>query len=305
MRFPVLSSLVLVASAAAAHAAPEAHEVRASALHVRAAPSVGARSLGLIRLGQAYAVLEQRGGWARLQLGGRQAWSAARHLERSQRPLLAVSADELNVRSGPALRFRVLGKLSRGTPLVELGRDRWWVQVSYEGTRAWVHGDHVAPWRAGASAPSPRPSQPSRPRSRAGFVQLPASGVGFESYTTASKRWGVPRLVYGLERAARRWARERRDRIGVGNISRENGGALAPHTSHQVGRDVDLAPVRSDGRELPVTIFQAVYSRRWTARMLDLVRAELPVELALFNDAGVPGVQRWPGHDNHLHVRVR
>ena len=169
---------------------PAAHEVVASALHVRAGPGVGQRSLGLVRQGQAYPVLERRGDWARLQLGGRQAWSAARYLRPSPRPVLAVGARELNVRSGPALRYRVLGRLSRGTPVVELGRERWWVQIAYEGTRAWVHGDHVAAWRGGAGASRPTP-QPRLPRSRAGFVQLPASGAGYSSYTQAHKRWGL------------------------------------------------------------------------------------------------------------------
>ena len=100
-------------------------------------------------------------------------------------------------------------------------------------------------------------------------------------------------MIYGVERAAARWARERRDRIGVGNISRPGGGPFPPHSSHREGVDVDVAPVRADGKELPVTIYDAQYSRAWTQRAIQLMREEIPTRTVLFNDSAI-SLSRFP-----------
>lgn len=287
-----------LACASLVEARPRAVEVKASLLNVREGPSTSYRARGQLRRGQTYALLEERSGWARLELGGRRLWASRTYLANSSQPLLEVSASELNVRSGPALRFRRVGRVPRGTLLVERARRGKWVEISFHGTTSWVHADHLR-------APGATPQRPARPRSSAGFIQLPASGAGFSSYARASGRWGRPALIYALERAARRWSRERPDRIGIGNISLARGGYFAPHTSHREGRDVDLAPVRTDRRELPTTVFQRVYDRRGTARVLQLVRSEIPLRLVLFNDRRVPGVLYFPGHHNHMHLRIR
>jgi penicillin-insensitive murein DD-endopeptidase len=303
-----------VASTTSAQA--RAVEVRASLLNVREGPGTTYAVRGRLTEGQTYALVAERGVWAQLELGGRRLWASQTYLRPTGALLVEVRASELNVRTGPAVRYRALGRVPQGTLLVERRRSGSWVQISFQGTAAWVHGDWIRtanttarpspPATAPRTQPRPTtPAAPSRPRSRAGFIQLPAAGTGFESYARPAGRWGRPELIYGLERASRRWSRERTDRIGVGDISLAAGGYFAPHSSHRDGRDVDLALVRSDRRELPTTIYQSVYDRRGTARVLELIRSEVRVELTLFNDRQVPGVQAYPGHDNHMHVRIR
>ena len=298
-----------IACASLAEARPRAVEVHASLLNVRGGPSTSYLARGQLRRGQTYALLEERGAWARLELGGSRLWASRTYLRASSAQLLEVRATSLNVRSGPAVGFRALGRIPQGTLLVERVRDRGWVQVSFQGTTAWVHGDWVRRSNASSRTPARRPTRPapapSRPRSSAGFIQLAAAGPGFESYAGSSGRWGRPELVYALERAARRWQRERTDRIGIGDLSLARGGSFAPHSSHRTGRDVDLALVRSDRRELATTIYQSVYDRRGTTRVLELIRSEIPLQVVLFNDRQVPGVQSYPGHDNHMHLQIR
>lgn len=141
------------------------------------------------------------------------------------------------------------------------------------------------------------------PRSSAGFVQLPASGTGFYGYYGANRRWGTPAMVYGLMRVGQAWAGNGA-RMGVGDISYKNGGPISGHASHQRGVDADLRPVRKDGGESPVTIHQSAYSRTLTSRLLRLIRQHLPVRLIFFNDSAIAGVQHWPNHANHFHVRT-
>ena len=92
--------------------------------------------------------------------------------------------------------------------------------------------------------------------------------------------------------------------MGVGNISLENGGYMAPHSSHQQGVDVDVRPMRTDGQEAGVTIHQSAYSRSRTQALVSDFRRELSIRIILFNDSGVSGVRYWSGHDNHFHVSM-
>ena len=283
-----------------------AQEVTASALNVRSAP--GGSVLGQVRRGQVYPVVGSQGSWSEIQLGGRRAWCYSPYLTTAKGVLGVryVLASELNVRSGPSTRYRVLGKLSRGTPVVAQSGSGGWATISYEGTTAYVSASFL-----GTAAPNGSTSGGSTsggstlPRSRAGFVQLPSSGSGYYAYGAAYKRWGKPNLVYGVQRVGRRWAQTGQPRMGVGNISLENGGYMAPHSSHQVGEDVDVIPVRNDGREAGVTIHQRAYSRTQTQRLLDLFVAEVPLRLCLFNDSGTRNTRYWAGHDNHFHYRMR
>jgi uncharacterized protein YraI len=295
--------------------APKSCQVTASPLNVRAGPSTSNRILGTISRGQVYPVLERRGVWARLQVGSGQAWSSLTYLRPSSARVYYVLATYLNVRSGPGTRYRTRGALARGTPVSVVETRPGWAKAFFNGGAGWLHTDWIGARQPKAQKPTPQaqaptaptPPPPSSPRrtSRAGFIQLAASGPGFESYTSASRRWGKPAMIYGFERAGRRWKREERARMGIGDISLENGGYFAPHSSHRDGRDVDMAPVRKDDRELPVTVNQSAYSRTKTSRLIQILRQEMPVDRVLFNDSGVPGVQYYPGHDNHFHLSVR
>lgn len=152
----------------------------------------------------------------------------------------------------------------------------------------------------------PPPSNPNRPVSRAGFVQLAASGPGFYSYTSAGNRWGLPNMVYGIERVGRRWEPLNRPRIGTGDLSYENGGRMRGHVSHRRGEDVDVRPVRNDGGERPVTINQRAYSREFTRELIDLFYDEhgTNFDLCLFNDSQTNHTRFWPNHHNHFHLRI-
>lgn len=299
----VITAALTVLAGAQAHA--QSVEVTASALNVRTGPSTGDASIGQGLRGQVYPELRRQGEWVLLQFGERAGWSHGDFLRPSSATVLVVTASTLNVRAGAGTRFRDVGDLARGTRVAVRALATGWCKIDFQGSEAWVSASHVGPVNGAAPAPAPAPA-PSRPTSRAGFVQLAASGPGFFAYSDSSKRWGKPALVYGFERAARRWDAERgaAPRMAVGNISLMNGGYMAPHSSHRVGEDLDVRPMRTSG-DGPVTIFQSAYSRSRTVRVLQLLRAEIPTELVLFNDRQVSGVRYWSGHDNHFHLRMR
>jgi penicillin-insensitive murein endopeptidase len=73
-----------------------------------------------------------------------------------------------------------------------------------------------------------------------GAVELTASRV-LELRHSNGARWGLPRLVGMLERAAKRVNRLHEPSVlVVGDLSRRTGGEISGHKSHESGRDADV-----------------------------------------------------------------
>jgi len=144
----------------------------------------------------------------------------------------------------------------------------------------------------------------SSPRGR--FEQMSASGSGFSCYGPEHKRYGRSELIQAIKFVCAEWAKAfpNGPRIGVGNISLAGGGPMHPHTSHQKGLDVDLAPIASTQEEIGLTWNDPKYSRERTQKLVDLIRSNpfLSIRTILFNDPKINGVIPWDGHDDHLHV---
>ncbi|MEZ6186015.1 MAG: penicillin-insensitive murein endopeptidase [Planctomycetota bacterium] len=290
LRNALTLAAALVVSSSVAWGA-SAREVTASTLNVRSGPSTGNAVIGQVHRGEVYAGIRHSGSWWLIQFDHRQGWCHGSYLKSSGRTLRAVTAASLNVRTGASTRYRALGALPRGALVADQGSAGSWRKISFGGRQAWCHGSYLG----GAGS--------TRPTSSRGFVQLAASGAGLYSFSPPSDRWGTPRMIYGLERIGRRWSGQG-PRMGVGDISLANGGPMPGHVSHQLGVDVDVRPVRSDGRTGPVTIYQSAYSRTLTQRLLNLFVAELRIRLILFNDRYTRPVQSYPNHHHHFHARI-
>ena len=138
------------------------------------------------------------------------------------------------------------------------------------------------------------------------FELMPSSGKGFYTYDSASARWGRSHVIAALKKVAADFdARFSGVPIGIGHISKEAGGKLNPHKSHRKGLDVDVRPLRTDGKKLPVTISSGQYSRDRTKYLVELLRKQDRLKSILFNDTQISGVVSYPGHHNHLHVSFK
>ncbi len=91
-----------------------------------------------------------------------------------------------------------------------------------------------------------------------GGAPLPDQGASYKRLRHNDRRYGLPRFVDAITRAADSVARERpQSMLVVGDLSAPHGGQLLPHhASHRTGRDADLlfyvttlegAPVESPG----------------------------------------------------------
>lgn len=85
-----------------------------------------------------------------------------------------------------------------------------------------------------------------------GGVALADRGDGFTRFRKDGVKWGLPRLVTTIERAARTVREEHPGTppLVVGDLSMREGGQNPRHRSHRTGRDVDLVfyALTPDGR---------------------------------------------------------
>jgi peptidoglycan hydrolase-like protein with peptidoglycan-binding domain len=123
--------------------------------------------------------------------------------------------------------------------------------------------------------------------------------------------WGTSATVAHLEAAARRLHRRTGMAVAVGDLGHQHGGEIAGHVTHERGLDVDLRPIRDDGRQCSragTFWWHRVYDRQATRDLIHAIHATAPrhVKEILFNDPALvrEGLTvRSPGHDDHLHVR--
>jgi peptidoglycan hydrolase-like protein with peptidoglycan-binding domain len=160
---------------------------------------------------------------------------------------------------------------------------------------------------AGAPAPprgGPAPGPGHHPEVN---TVLPTPGSGYRSYKPSSNQYGISETIRAIQAIGATWNGRHPGgpRISIGDISLRGGGPMPGHASHQRGVDFDVRPMRSDGREDPVTYKSVEYSRPLTQELVDQIRSNgvLKVQYIFFNDSAVVGVRHWPNHDDHLHVR--
>ncbi|XYH94310.1 penicillin-insensitive murein endopeptidase [Sorangium sp. So ce1128] len=150
--------------------------------------------------------------------------------------------------------------------------------------RARREKDPIKGHRPRAGDAGPRSTEPARtkaaPRTPASSVGHPnegrlEGGVRLDTsrkdlrvvpaYAHADVRWGLPALVGMIERAARGVARRFPGAmLDVGDLSRQHGGEVHRHNSHESGRDVDLGFYALDARGKQV---HAPFFLRFNARL--------------------------------------
>jgi penicillin-insensitive murein endopeptidase len=168
-----------------------------------------------------------------------------------------------------------------------------------------------------------------------GAVPLPLDGPGYQALDTGRHRfYGHPVLVSVLHDLGSAVQKKGLGTMLVGDMAQPRGGPMSSgHVSHQGGLDVDVwfrlpgAPLPAAEREGPPqpSVVDPATGRpdpaRWTARQAELVRlaaldprvSRVFVGAAIKRDlcerswpdrSWLRQVRPWPGHDDHLHVRL-
>jgi len=128
----------------------------------------------------------------------------------------------------------------------------------------------------------------------------------------ASADWGTANAVASLEAAARLFNNRTGLRVAVGDISFEHGGDIRLHGTHEDGLDIDIALIRTDGRQCNnpgISYRSSRYDRADTRALLVAIHEAFGnhLQLVYFNDPQMirSGLSiKFPNHDDHIHVRV-
>ena len=146
------------------------------------------------------------------------------------------------------------------------------------------------------------------PQDERGLFMLPQAPeeAGYYVYGTpinGAAQFAHPNMMSLIFAVEREWALIETRKFGVGNISVAGGRAFG-HKSHRKGLEVDVRPLRKDGRHIPVTFLSPDYDRHATQRLIQLFRDCVAAPLVIFfNDGKIPGTQPLEKHNDHFHVQ--
>ena len=142
-------------------------------------------------------------------------------------------------------------------------------------------------------------------------VLLPESGTGFVTNNRGNDefQFGQQSTIDAALRVGEAWdGLHLNHPFSIGQISKKGGGPMAGHVSHQTGLDVDVRPMRLDGKNKEVTIFEPQYDRAQTTELIKLWWLKAPVLAVFFNDPTViaAGLSiKVENHHHHFHARLR
>lgn len=144
--------------------------------------------------------------------------------------------------------------------------------------------------------------------SRGYFVLLQApEEAGYYTYGTPGSgrgQYAHPQMLSFLFMLEHQWSAIDRRMFGIGNISLADGASFPPHRSHRNGLQVDIRPIRKDGKRQLVRYTDSGYDRSATMKLVNLIWQTGMVTRVAFNDVSISRVERLVGHDDHLHVEV-
>jgi Penicillin-insensitive murein endopeptidase len=147
-------------------------------------------------------------------------------------------------------------------------------------------------------------------------TQLPVKGPDWVTWNPITDSVpNLPKRLYANEHTIRtilsvthayRVAHPYAARVVIGDISRDTGGPMDDHLSHQNGLDVDVYFPRVD-RYLSAPTASRQIDRRLAQDLLDRFVAAGAQMIFVSPSTGLHGpahvVMPWPGHDYHMHVR--
>jgi murein endopeptidase len=147
-------------------------------------------------------------------------------------------------------------------------------------------------------------------------TQLPVRGLDWVTWNPITDNVpNLPKRLYGNEHTIRailsvtrayRAKHPHAPRVVIGDISREGGGPMDGHVSHQNGLDVDVYFPRRD-RKLRAPTTHGQINHRLAQDLLDRFVAADAQMIFVGASTGLRGpagiVTPWPGHEYHMHVR--
>ncbi|MBR4986557.1 MAG: SH3 domain-containing protein [Proteobacteria bacterium] len=129
--------------------------VTVSALTVRSGAGSNFPRIGGLTQGKTVQVFEVKDGWLRINYGTDYGWVMQKYTDyKSPEPQQpeqpsyqsfegVITAESLNVRTGPSVDYASIGYLHNGDRVTVIGESNGWYKINYNGSEAWISGKYV------------------------------------------------------------------------------------------------------------------------------------------------------------------
>ena len=138
--------------------------VTATSLYVRSGASTSHNILGTVNKGNTVEIKDTQDGWHKINYKGNDGWVSGKYISSSSNSSTSgstsngststgttqgsktgtITATSLNVRSGAATSYSILGTLSNGKTVTIYGESNGWYKISYNGGYGWVSKTYVS-----------------------------------------------------------------------------------------------------------------------------------------------------------------
>ena len=178
--------------------------ISGTGVRMRSGPGTGYSILMTMSQNAAVAITGKDGSWYKVLYDGTSGCISADYVTRYEsagglRYTGRVTADTLNIRSGPDSGSSAVGSVQSGAYVTVTGIEKGWYAVSYNGVSGYVSGDYVALCADGSTAAeAPAETPAAAPVEETPAVSEPVTGTVSGSYVVslAQQYLGTP-YVYG------------------------------------------------------------------------------------------------------------
>ncbi|MEW9049506.1 MAG: SH3 domain-containing protein [Neobacillus sp.] len=131
-------------------------EANTDQLRVRSGPGTNFRIIGNLNKGQAITVLAENENWLKIEASFGEGWVSKQYVDlKSTTKTTGTKLDNststetgkvtalLNVRDKPSTSSSVIGKVANGTSVKIYSKQNNWLEIEFNGQRAWVSADYV------------------------------------------------------------------------------------------------------------------------------------------------------------------
>lgn len=133
--------------------------ITASSLYVRSGASTSHNILGTVTKGNSVEIKDTQNGWHKINYKGNDGWVSGKYITSSSSSSTSgststgttqasktgtITATSLNVRSGAATTYSILGTLSNGKTVTIYEESNGWYKINYNGGYGWVSKTYVS-----------------------------------------------------------------------------------------------------------------------------------------------------------------
>jgi N-acetylmuramoyl-L-alanine amidase len=137
------------------------HQVQSNVdgLRIRSGPGINFQIIGFLNKGQQAKYIEKNENWTKIYHNGQYGWVSSSYIsfsntasaekQQNLNRIGRVTASSLNVRIEPSLQAKIIGSLKNGTKVDVTGEREDWLQIAFNGNRAWVSRQFIEMINAG------------------------------------------------------------------------------------------------------------------------------------------------------------